>query len=336
MAENINAMEDALKTIVRLIAAACAAFAFASAASAQSYPDQPVRIIVPFAPAGPTDVIARILADKLSANLGKQFYVVNQPGASGNTGTAMVAAAPPDGYTLLLVSTSLVVNPSMNPKVATDPVKGFAPISNVGVTPNVMSVHPSVPAKTVQELIALIKANPGKFSYASPGVGTTPHLSGEMFRVTQGLDLVPVMFGGAGPAIQSAVGGHTQVAFTAMPPAVPQIKEGTLRALVVTSEKRSTALPDVPTVGEVGLAGQEAYTLQGLLAPAGTPRAIVDLVYREVLKVVALPDVKERFAKLGFDVVANTPDQFTAQIKTEIEKWAKVIRDAKIKVEGAQ
>ena len=336
MAENINAMEDALKTIVRLIAAACAAFAFASAASAQSYPDQPVRIIVPFAPAGPTDVIARILADKLSANLGKQFYVVNQPGASGNTGTAMVAAAPPDGYTLLLVSTSLVVNPSMNPKVATDPVKGFAPISNVGVTPNVMSVHPSVPAKTVQELIALIKANPGKFSYASPGVGTTPHLSGEMFRVTQGLDLVPVMFGGAGPAIQSAVGGHTQVAFTAMPPAVPQIKEGTLRALVVTSEKRSTALPDVPTVGEVGLAGQEAYTLQGLLAPAGTPRAIVDLVYREVLKVVALPDVKERFAQLGFDVVANTPDQFAAQIKTEIEKWAKVIRDAKIKVEGAQ
>ena len=337
MAENIKAMEEALKkAIVRLVAVGCAAFAFANTAWTQSYPDQPVRIIVPFAPAGPTDVIARILADKLSANLGKQFYVVNQPGASGNTGTAMVAAAPPDGYTLLLVSTSLVVNPSMNPKVATDPVKAFAPISNVGVTPNVMSVHPSVPAKTVQELIALIKANPGKFSYASPGVGTTPHLSGEMFRVSQGLDLVPVMFGGAGPAIQSAVGGHTQVAFTAMPPAVPQIKEGTLRALVVTSEKRSAALPDVPTVGESGLAGQEAYTLQGLLAPAGTPRAIVDLVYREVLKVVALPDVKERFAQLGFDVVANSPDQFAAQIKTEIEKWAKVIRDAKIKVEGAQ
>lgn len=336
MAENIKAMEDALKAIVRLVAAACAAFALANAASAQSYPEQPVRIIVPFAPAGPTDVIARILADKLSANLGKQFYVVNQPGASGNTGTAMVAAAPPDGYTLLFVSTSLVVNPSMNPKVAADPVKAFAPISNVGVTPNVMVVHPSIPAKTVQELIALIKANPGKFSYASPGVGTTPHLSGEMFRVSQGLDLVPVMFGGAGPAIQSAVGGHTQVAFTAMPPAAPQIREGTLRALVVTSEKRSAALPDVPTVGESGLAGQEAYTLQGLLAPAGTPRAVIDLVYREVLKVVALPDVKERFATLGFEVIANSPDQFSAQIKTEIDKWAKVIRDAKIKVEGAQ
>lgn len=336
MTENIKAMEDALKTIVQAIAFAFAAFASANHAFAQSFPDHPVRIIVPFAPAGPTDVIARILADKLSANLGKQFYVVNQPGASGNTGTAMVAAAPPDGYTLLFVSTSLVVNPSINPKIAIDPVKAFAPITNVGVTPNVMTVHPSVQAKTVQELIALIKASPGKFSYASPGVGTTPHLSGEMFRVSQGLDLVPVMFGGAGPAIQSAVGGHTQVAFTAMPPAVPQIKEGTLRALVVTSEKRSTALPDVPTVGEVGLAGHEAYTLQGLLAPAGTPRAVVDFVYREVLKAVALPDVKDRFAKLGFEVVANSPDQFATQIKTEIEKWAKVVRDAKIKVEAAQ
>lgn len=336
MRENIKAMEDALKTIVQAIAFAFAAFASANCASAQSFPDHPVRIIVPFAPAGPTDVIARILADKLSANLGKQFYVVNQPGASGNTGTAMVAAAPPDGYTLLFVSTSLVVNPSINPKVATDPVKGFAPITNVGVTPNVMTVHPSVPAKTVQELVALIKANPGKFSYASPGVGTTPHLSGEMFRISQSLDLVPVMFGGAGPAIQSTVGGHTQVAFTAMPPAAPQIREGTLRALVVTSEKRSVALPDVPTVGEAGLAGQEAYTLQGLLAPAGTPRGVVDFVYAEVLKVVTLPDVKDRFAQLGFDVIANSPDAFAAQIKTEVIKWAKVVRDAKIKVEGAQ
>ncbi|MBX9589331.1 MAG: tripartite tricarboxylate transporter substrate binding protein [Hyphomonadaceae bacterium] len=323
-----------MEAIARLIAVACAALALVNAGPAHSYPDHPVRIVVPFAPAGPTDIIARILADKLSASLGKQVYVVNQPGASGNTGTAMVAAAPPDGYTLLLVSTSLMVNPSMNPKVATDPVKAFAPISNVGVTPNVMLVHPSVPARTVQELVDLIRANPGKFSYASPGIGTTPHLSGEMFRVSQGLDLVPVMFGGAGPAIQSAVGGHTQIAFTAMPPAAPQVKEGTLRALAVTSERRSATLPEVPTVGEVGLAGQEAYTLQGLLAPAGTPRSVVDFIYAEVLKVVALPDVKERFAALGFEVVANTPDQFATQIKTEIEKWAKVIRDAKIKTEG--
>lgn len=339
MAENINAVEDAVKAILRLVVVACAALVSAGAVSAQSdklaYPDKPVRIIVPFAPAGPTDVVARILADKLSASLGKQFYVVNQPGASGNTGTGMVAAAEPDGYTLLIVSTSLVVNPSMNTKIAYDPVKSFAPITNVGVTPNVLSVHPSVPAKTVQELIALIKANPGKYSYASPGLGTTPHLSGEMLRVSQGLDLVAVMFGGAGPAIQSAVGGHTPIAFTAMPPAAPQIQQGTLRGLAVTSAKRSAALPDVPTLAEAGIAGQEAYTLQGFLAPAGTPKAIVDTLYREVVKVVALPDVKQRFAELGFDVIANSPDEFAAQIKTELVKWAQVIRDAKIKVEGA-
>ena len=312
---------------------ACGTLLFAGGAFAQSYPDRPVRIIVPFAPAGPTDIVARVLADKLSANLGKQFFVVNQPGASGNTGTGMVAAAPADGYTLLVVSTSLVVNPSMNPKVAADPVKSFAPITNIGVTPNVLTVHPDVPAKTVQELIALIKANAGKYSYGSPGLGTTPHLSGELFRVSQGLDLVPVMFAGAGPAIQSTVGGHTPIAFTAMPPATPQVREGRLRALAVTSAARSPALPDVPTMAEAGLAGHEAYTLQGALAPAGTPKEIVDLLYREILKVVALPDVKERFATLGFEIIANTPDQFAAQIKTEIDKWAKVIREAKIKTE---
>lgn len=315
------------------LAAFFAALALAGNAFAQSYPDRPVRIIVPFAPAGPTDVVARIIADRLSANLGKQFFVVNQPGASGNNGANMVAAAPADGYTLLIVSTSLVVNPSMNPKVAADPIKSFAPITNIGVTPNVLTVHPGVAAKTVQELIALIKANPGKFSYGSPGIGTTPHLSGELFRVSQGLDLVPVMFAGAGPAIQSTVGGHTPVAFTAMPPAAPQVKEGMLRALAVTSATRSSALPDVPTMAEAGLPGQEAYTLQGALAPAGTPKEIVDLLYREILKAVALPDVKERFAALGFDTVANTPDQFAAQIKDEVVKWAKVIRDAKIKTE---
>jgi tripartite-type tricarboxylate transporter receptor subunit TctC len=320
-------------TVLARFVAAMAAIVFASGAYAQSYPDRPVRIIVPFAPAGPTDIVARVLADKLSANLGKQFFVVNQAGASGNTGTGMVASAPPDGYTLLVVSTSLVVNPTMNPKVAADPIKSFAPITNIGVTPNVLTVHPDVPAKTVQELIALIKGSAGKYSYGSPGLGTTPHLSGELFRVSQGLDLVPVMFAGAGPAIQSTVGGHTPIAFTAMPPAAPQIREGRLRALAVTSAMRSPALPDVPTMAEAGLAGHEAYTLQGALAPAGTPKEIVDLLHREILKVVAMPDVKERFAALGFDIIANTPSEFAAQIKVEMEKWAKVIRDAKIKTE---
>ncbi len=228
------------------------------------------------------------------------------------------------------------MNPSLFAKVPYDPVKDFAPISLVAVSPNVLTVHPSVEAKTVKELVGLIKANPGKYSFASPGVGSTPHLSGEIFRISQGIDLVMVQFTGAGPAIQNTVGGHTPIAVTALPPATPQIKDGKLRALMVTSEKRVSALPDVPTAAEAGLAGQEAYTLTGLLAPAGTPKAIVDLIHREIVKIVALPDVQKRLDDLGFEVVANSPDEFAAQIKTEMVKWAKVIRDANIKMDGAQ
>ena len=212
-----------------------------SAAFAQGYPDRPVKIVVPFAPAGPTDVIARIVADKLSINLGKQFYVENRAGAGGNTGTARSPPRRADGYTLIVVSTGFVVNPSLFAKVPYDPVKDFAPISNVAVSPNVMTVHPSVPAKTVKEFVELMKANPGKYSFAAPGVGSTPHLSGEIFRISQGIDMVTVQFTGAGPAIQNTVGGHTPVAFTAFPPAAPQIKDGKLRALMVTSEKRAKA-----------------------------------------------------------------------------------------------
>ena len=306
----------------------------AGSAQAQTYPDRPVKVVVPFAPAGPTDVIARIVADKLSANLGKQFYVENRAGAGGNTGTGQVATSPPDGYTLIVVSTGFVVNPSLFTKIPYDPIKDFAPISNIAVSPNVMTVHPSVPATTVKELVDLIKANPGKYSFAAPGAGSTPHLSGEIFRISQGIDMVTVQFTGAGPAIQNTVGGHTPIAFTAMPPAAPQIKDGKLRALVVTSEKRAPGFPDVPTVAEAGLAGQEAYTLTGMLAPAGTPKAIIDLLHSEIVKIVAQPDVQKRLDDLGFEVVANTPDQFAERIKVELEKWGKVVRDAKIRIEG--
>ncbi len=329
-------MEDALKAIVRPLAAVVAALTWVGAASAQSYPDKPVKVVVGFAPGGPTDVIARIVADKLSANLGKQFYVVNQPGAGSNTATGMVATSPADGYTLLVVSTGFVVNPSLFAKVPYDPVKDFAPITIVAVSPNVVTVHPSVPAKTLKELIEVIKASPGKYSFAAPGVGSTPHLSGEIFRVVFGLDLPTVQFTGAGPAIQSTVGGHTPVAFSALPPAAPQVQQGTLRALAVTATKRASALPDVPTMAEAGITGQEAYTLTGILAPAGTPKQIVDLLHSEIVKLVAQPDVQKRLDDLGFEVVANTPDQFAAQIKSEMEKWGKVVRDAKLKVEGAQ
>jgi tripartite-type tricarboxylate transporter receptor subunit TctC len=315
---------------------ALAALAAAGPAPAQTYPDRPVKIIVPFAPAGPTDVIARIVADKLSANLGKQFYVENRAGAGGNTGTAAAAQSPPDGYTLIVVSTGFVVNPSLFAKVPYDPIKDFVPISNIAVSPNVLTVHPSVPAKTVKELVDLIKANPGKYSFAAPGAGSTPHLSGEIFRISQGIDMVTVQFTGAGPAVQNTVGGHTPIAVTALPPAAPQIKDGKLRALFVTSEKRVPGLPDVPTAAEAGLPGQEAYTLTGMLAPGGTPREIVDLIHREIVKIVAQPDVQKRLDDLGFEVVANTPDEFAQRIKAELEKWAKVVRDAKIKVDGGQ
>src|SRR2546423_1581557 len=321
-----------LRSIIRL-AVSLVALVVAEAAFAQSYPDKPVRIVVGFAAGGPTDVVARIVADKLSANLGKQFYVVNQPGAGGNTATGMVASSPGDGYTLLVVSTGFVVNPSLFAKVPYDPVKDFAPITMVSVTPNVVTVHPAVPAKTLKELIELIKANPGKYSFAAPGVGSTPHLSGEIFRVSNGLDLPTVQFTGAGPSIQSTVGGHTPVAFSALPPAAPQVKEGLLRALAVTAAKRSKAVPDGPTIAEAGLPGQEAYTLTGIVAPAATPKEIVSLLHREIVKLVALADVQKRLDDLGFQAVANSPEQFADRTKTEMAKWGKVIHDANLKVE---
>jgi tripartite-type tricarboxylate transporter receptor subunit TctC len=331
--DNKQSWEAAVKFIRRLVAS-LAALAFSSAAYAQSYPDHPVKLIVGFAPGGPTDVIARILAEKLSANLGgKQFYVLNMPGAGSNTASGAAASSPADGYTLLVVSTGFLINPTLFAKVSYDPVKDFAPISMVAASPNVVTVHPSVPAKTMKELVAFIKANPGKYGFAAPGVGSTPHLSGEIFRASQDIDLVTVQFTGAGPAIQSTVGGHTIVAFSALPPAAALIKDGLLRALAVTSDKRVATLPDVPTMAEAGFEGQEAYTLTGILAPAGTPKEIIGLLHREIVKLVTLPDVQKTMADLGFDVVANTPDEFAVRMKVEMEKWGKVIRDAKIKVE---
>jgi tripartite-type tricarboxylate transporter receptor subunit TctC len=310
-----------------------AAVAWPLAALAQSYPTRPVRIIVPFAPAGPTDVFARLLVQKLSQNLGQQFYIENQVGAGGNIGMGNAARAAPDGYTIVFVSTSFIVNPSLYAKIPYDPFKDFASVTLAAVSPNVLTVHPSVPAMDVKQLIAHIKANPGKYSFASAGLGTTPHLSGELFKLSQGLDLVHVPFNGSAPAIQSALAGHTPIAFTVVTPVVPQVKEGKLRALAVTTPKRSSALPEVRTLAEAGLPDQEADTMQGILVPAGTPKAVIDLLHREIVKAMALPDMMERMAVLGFEPVANTPEEFAARIKLEIPKWAKVIRDANIKAE---
>jgi tripartite-type tricarboxylate transporter receptor subunit TctC len=292
-----------------------------------------VKIIVPFAPAGPTDIVARLIATKLSERLGRQFYIENVTGAGGNTGMGQAARAAADGYTILFVSSSYVVNPSLYPKIPYDPYKDFAPVTVVGDSPNVLLVNPSVPAKTVAELVSYVKANPGKLSYASAGTGTTPHLSGELFRLTQKLDIVHVPFSGAGPAIQSLAGGHTPMAFTSLPPAIPMLQEGKLRALAVSAATRAAALPDVPTLVEAGLPDQEADTMQAVLVPAGTPQPVVDLLYREIKAIVAQPDIRERFVVLGLDIVANTPEEFTAQIRREIAKWGKIIHDANIRMD---
>ena len=321
-----------MHALIRLLALVAALWV-AGAAQAQNYPDKSVRVVVGFTAGGPTDVIARIVAQKLSETWGQQFYIENIPGAGSNTASGMVAKTPPDGYTLLVISTGFVVNPSLYAKVPYDAIKDFAPITLVAASPNVVSVNPSVPARTVQELIALIRANPGKYSFAGPGIGSTPHLSGELFRIRFGLDLVHVPFPGAAPAVGAAIAGHVPIVFSAVPPAISAIQSGQVRALAVTAPKRIPALPDVPTMAESGVADQEADTLTEIIAPAGTPREIVDKLYREIKRVVALPDVQEKLGAVGFQPVVNTPDEFAARIKLELAKWEKVVHDAKIRVE---
>jgi tripartite-type tricarboxylate transporter receptor subunit TctC len=325
--------EGLMLPIVRILAVFVALALSAAPSLAQKYPDKSVRVVVGFAAGGPTDVIARIVAQKLSEDLHQQFYVENIGGAGGNSAAGQVAKAPPDGYTIHVISTGFVVNPSLYAKVPYDPVKDFAPVTLVAASPNVVVVNPAVPAKNIPELVQLIRDNPGKYSYAGPGVGSTPHLSGELFRLTFKLDVVHVPFIGAGPAIQATLGGHVPIAFTALPPALAAAKDGQLRVLGVAAEKRVAALPDVPTFAEQGIKDQEADTLTGIVVPAGTPQEIVDLLYREVKKIVADPDTQAKLATLGFVPIANTPEEFGRRIKDEMEKWGKVVRDSKLRVE---
>lgn len=320
-----------INAIVRSFAAV--ALVAATAAHAEPYPSKNIRVVVPFAAAGPTDVIARLIGQKLAEQYGHAFTIENVVGAGGNIGTAQVAKSPPDGYTLLVISTGFMVNPSLYARIPYDPVKDFAPVTLVAASPNVLVVNPEVPAKTVKELIALIKASPGKYSYAQPALGSTPHLGGELFKMTFNLDLTMVPFSGAAPAITSTIGGHTPIAFTALPPAITAAKDGKVRALAVMAQKRVSALPDVPTMAEAGVPGQEADTLTGLVAPAGTPKEIVDQLQHDIAKIVAQPDVREKLDTLGFRGVANSPVQFSAQIKSEMEKWGKVVHAAKLRIE---
>ena len=314
--------------------AACAAgLPLAGIARAQAYPAKPVRVIVPFAAGGPTDVFARLIALGLSRALGQQFYVENQPGAGGNLGMGAGARAAPDGHALTVVSTSFVVNLSLYAKIPYNPTKDFAPVTLAAVSPNVLVVNPSISATTVKELIAFLRSNPGKYSIAHPGVGTTSQLGGEMFKHSQDLDLVSVPFNGSAPAVQSVLAGHTPIAFVVLTPVVPHVKEGKLVALAVTTAKRSPALPDVPTLAEAGVPDQESDTMQGVLAPTGTPEPIIAVLHREIDKAMTEPEVAQKMAALGFEKIASTPDEFARRIRADIPKWAKVIQTANIRVE---
>lgn len=318
--------------ILRWIFAAILVLAGAVPALA-GYPDRPVRVIVGFPPGGPTDVIARIVAQHLSDALGQQFVVENLPGAGGNIASGQAARATPDGYTIMAISTGFMVNPTLYAKVPYDPIKDFAAVTLVAASPNVVVVNPQVPAKTLPELVQLIRDNPGKYSYAGPGIGSTPQLGGELFRLTYKLDLVHVPFAGAAPAVEATIGGHTPLAFTALPSSLAAIQAGQVRAIGLAATERAEQLPDVPTFAEQGVKDQEADTLTGIVAPAHTPKEIVDLLAREIAKAVARPEVRKRLVTLGFRPVANTPDEFAARIKVEVDKWGKVVHAAGLRIE---
>lgn len=326
-----------MRNVLARVLAGSVGLLMAGAGHAQgpgAYPDRPVKVVVPFAAGGPTDVVARLITQKLSEKFGQQFYVENMAGAGGNLGMGAVARAPADGYTILFASSSYNVNTSLYAKPPYDPDKDFAPVTKAGGSPNGLFVHPSIPAKSVQELVTLLKANPGKYTFASPGIGTTPHLSSELFKLTFGLDFALAPFPGGGPSIQSVVAGHTPICIQAIPPATPLVRAGKLRALGITAKTRSPALPDVPTFEEAGIKNQEAETMQGVLVPAGTPRPIVDLLQTEIARIVHLPEVKDKMLAIGLEPDGMTPAAFAAYIRDDIAKWKKVITDAKIQLIG--
>ena len=324
-------MNRGRRRFLQVAGAVMAAPALLRGAQAQVYPARAVRVIVPFSPGGITDVLARLIAEKWSENLGKQFYVENVTGGSGNIGMGQAAKAAPDGYTILTAFVSYVVNPALFAKVPYDPVRDFEPIGLAVTSTTVLVVNPQVPAKTIGELVALIRANPGKYNYASAGSGTSSHLAGEQLRLSLGLDIVHIPFTGGAPAIASVVAGHTPIGLVAPNVAIPQIQDGKVHALAVTSAGRAQTLPGVATLAESGHPGIEGDSWVGFVAPAGTPKDIVGTLNREIVHILAQPDMKQRLATLGFEPVGGTPDEFAARIKSELATWSKVIRAAGIK-----
>jgi tripartite-type tricarboxylate transporter receptor subunit TctC len=327
----VTALSRGFLQVASIIAAGCLIIPGLSAQ--QSYPLHPVRIIVPFAPGGPTDVFARLMAQKLSEQVGTQFYVENIVGAGGNIGTGRAAQSTPDGYTVLVNGANQVVNPALYAQLPYDPIRDFDCVTHAVTSPAVLTVHPSLPVHTVKELVELIRAHPGKYSYASPGAGTPPHLVGELFRLSLRLDLVHVPFNGGGPAIASALAGHTPISFGSMAPAVPLVRDGKLRALAVSTKTRSPALPDTPTMVEAGYPDVEGESWFVVAVPAGTPAGIIALLHRDIGTIMLLADTKKRLAALGYEPLVNTPAQCAALLKSEMARWGKVIRDAGIRAQ---
>lgn len=323
-------MKIVRRRFLGLAGAALASPPLLSHAQTQSYPSRPVRMVVSVSAGGTNDVTARMLAQKLSDVWKQQVYVDNVPGGGEVVGAGQVAKAEPNGYTVLFATGAFTLNPSLHSRLPYDALKDFAPVTLVASGPHALTIHPSLPAKTVAELVALLKANPGKYSFASSGANTQPRLVGELFKLKFGVDLIHVPFSGGGPAITSTIGGHTPVAFTSLGNSAPAIKDGKLRALALTSAKRLAEFPDVPTMAEVGAPELVTGSLQGVVVPARTPQAIIDQWHAEVVKIVAMPEIRDRLIAFGLEPVANTPAEFDAWIKSEIAKWGQAMRDAKI------
>lgn len=307
--------------------------AVAQQSAAAAYPVKPIRLIVPLAPGGPSDIMARTVAQKLSEHMKQTVIVDNRPGASATIGTEIAAKSPPDGYTIILVSNTIAINPSLFAKLPYDTLRDLAAVSLLATAPYILGVHPSLPVNTVKQLIALAKARPGELNHASGGQGTGPHLGMEVFRLRTGIKIVHITYKGGGPAMNDFIAGQTQVYMANMIAAYPQVKNGRMRALAVTSEKRADAAPDIPTVAESGVPGFNEGGQHGILAPAGTPREIISKLREEIVKAMNTPEVKGRLQGEGGRVVASTPEEYGALIRSEMEKWAKVIKSAGIRIE---
>jgi tripartite-type tricarboxylate transporter receptor subunit TctC len=305
-----------------------------SSAMAQQYPTRPVRFIVPFAPGGSTDTLARTIGVKLADAVGQQVVVDNRPGGNGDLGMMIAAQAPADGHTLVLgYIANLAIAPSLNPKMPYDPVRDYAPITQVATSPNVMTANAAVPAKSLKDLVALAKAKPGTVNFASTGVASVGHLTGELLNTLAGMKMTHVPYKGGGAAIIGLLSGEVQVMFTGFSAAMPHIKGGKIRSLAVTGAKRSPALADVPTIAEQGFPGVEATAWYGVLAPAGTPKPVITRLHGEIVRILKHPDVTQRLGNLGFEIVGSTPEHLGAYIRTEIRKWEKVVKASGAKAE---